>query len=616
MVKRQRRRVVMSMRLTKKQLEIIAADGHLLVTGGPGSGKTTVSILKAAQITERQLLPGQKILFLSFARATVSRVVEAIEYEHQIPHDQKRRIDVETYHSFFWRILKAHGYLIGLPRRINILTPPAEAIALSSIRSGYSAASKLTKAERAAKKAAEEAERLRLACNEGNICFDLFAPYVGDILHGSERIRRLLATMYPVIILDEFQDTNAEQWRVVQALGEFSKLIALADPEQRIYDWIGADPERLNHFRKAFAPTEVDLSTDNHRSAGTDIAVFGNDILKGRFRREAYVGVQIYVYPPNADQAFSGLVTTTYKARKRLVDGGGKDWSLAVLVPTKKMTRLVSEVFRSPPAGMAEISHAAIIELEAAILGAEVIAVLMQSDPDGDHLKQFIDLVRNYMLGKGGDTPTKGALKEATNIQKAYDEYLACLTTGKPLRKNSILMAMLVTYRQARELALTGDPGKDWPAIRHLLENGVCPRLKELAQEARNIRLLERGTQLRQALSQDWRENGAYPNALAVIRQAFVQEHFSTNAKPETGIIIMNMHKAKGKQFDEVIIFEGWPIKRKGQPPYNADRIVRFNSRDQIDEQTRQNFRVSVTRGKQHTTILTPKNDPCILLPS
>ena len=84
------------------------------------------------------------------------------------------------------------------------------------------------------------------------MCFDLFAPYVGDILHGSERIRKLMAAMYPVIILDEFQDTNAPQWRVVQALGEFCRLIALADPEQRIYDWIGADPKRSNHFREAF----------------------------------------------------------------------------------------------------------------------------------------------------------------------------------------------------------------------------------------------------------------------------------------------------------------------------------------------------------------------------
>ena len=66
------------MKLTKKQLEIMDAAGHLLVTGGPGSGKTTVAILKAAQFAEFDLQPGQKILFLSFARATVSRVVEAI----------------------------------------------------------------------------------------------------------------------------------------------------------------------------------------------------------------------------------------------------------------------------------------------------------------------------------------------------------------------------------------------------------------------------------------------------------------------------------------------------------------------------------------------------------
>jgi DNA helicase-2/ATP-dependent DNA helicase PcrA len=107
--------------LSDKQREIMAAVGHLLVTGGPGSGKTTVAILKAADITN-QLRTGQLVLFLSFARATVSRVIEAIEHEQQIPRDQQRRIEVDTYHSFFWRILKTHGYLVGLPRRLFILT--------------------------------------------------------------------------------------------------------------------------------------------------------------------------------------------------------------------------------------------------------------------------------------------------------------------------------------------------------------------------------------------------------------------------------------------------------------------------------------------------------------
>jgi DNA helicase II / ATP-dependent DNA helicase PcrA len=406
------------MQPTVNQIAVMQASGHLLVTGGPGSGKTTVAILKAAQLAESHLRPAQKILFLSFARATVSRVVEAIEHEQKIPPAQKRLIDVETYHSFFWRILKSHGYLIGLPRRVSILVPPAEAIALAEIRSRFPARG-LTDEQRSARQDAENGERIRLATTEGQVCFDLFAPYVGDVLHGSSRVRRLLATMYPVIILDEFQDTNAEQWRVVSLLGECCTLVALADPQQRIYDWIGADPERLDHFRAAFSPTEVDLGTENHRSAGTDIAVFGNDVLNGRLRQEPYVGVQAYVYPPNENQAFGALVTTTYRARQRLVHAGVRNWSLAILVPTKRMTRLTSDALRQPPAGITAITHSAVVELEGAILGAEIIALLLQPAAGHASFEQLIDLMCGYFQGKNGDEPTQGALQEAARIRRA-----------------------------------------------------------------------------------------------------------------------------------------------------------------------------------------------------
>lgn len=600
------------MELTEGQLNVMGADGHLLVTGGPGSGKTTISIIKAAQIAEQHIRPGQKILFLSFARATVSRVVEAIEYEQKISTATKKLIDVDTYHAFFWRILKTHGYLIGLPRRLGILTPTNEAIALSGIRSGFPARN-LTDKQKEGKKVAEAAERVRLATNEGRICFDLFASYAGDILHGSERIRRLIATMYPIIILDEFQDTNDAQWHVVRALGEFCRLIALADPEQRIYDWIGADPARLDHFRGAFAPAEVDLSTDNHRSVGTDIAIFGNDLLTGKFRQQEYKGVAFDVFDSFPDPAMTKLVTTIYAARQRLIAQGIENWSLAILVPTKKLTRLVSDALRQPPAGMAEVFHTATIEMEAAILGAEVIGLLMQPSGDSRHFAQLIELLCNYFQGKDGGEPTQGALKEAANIRSAYEELLTSRANGKALRKNSILVNVLATYDQMRALVLTGDPDKDWRAVRRTLEDGPCKRLKEIAEEVKNIRLLDRGTQLRQQLSQDWRDN-EYRNALAIVRQAFVQEHFSASTKPESGVVVMNMHKAKGKQFDEVIIFEGWPRRVKKEIVANLDRIVRFNSRDQINDQARQNFRVSVTRGKRQTTILTPKDDPCVLL--
>jgi DNA helicase II / ATP-dependent DNA helicase PcrA len=434
------------MQLSDGQATILKTGGHILITGGPGSGKTMASILKAGPLAEK-LPPAQKVLFLSFARATVSRVVEAIEHEQRIPAGQKKRIDVETYHSLFWRILKAHGYLIGLPRKLTILTPPAEAIKLSSIRRRYSG-KKLSEAEGSEKAKLEESERVRLA-NEGFVCFNLFARYVGDILCGSERIRRLIAAMYPVIILDEFQDTNPDQWRVVKAMGQFGQLIALADPEQRIYDWIGADPERLNHFSETFKPTIIDLSTDNHRSAGTDIAIFGNDLLTGRFRQEGYLGIEIFSYPANPVQSLSALVAKTYEARKRLVDARIKNWSVAILVPTKKMTRLISDTLRSPPAGMTAIAHTAAIEFHAAILGAELLAFLLQPDGNDRHFEDFIALMRNYFHGKGGDEPTIGDIDEADNLQTAYDEWRARQAAGKEMRRNSILFAMLDGYRSA-----------------------------------------------------------------------------------------------------------------------------------------------------------------------
>jgi DNA helicase-2/ATP-dependent DNA helicase PcrA len=173
---------------------------------------------------------------------------------------------------------------------------------------------------------------------------------------------------------------------------------------------------------------------------------------------------------------------------------------------------------------------------------------------------------------------------------------------------------MSAVYEAAHSTELTGDPDKDWRAIRGVLEAGDCPRLKEVGMEVRNIRVLERGAQLRQDLTQDWRDNGAYANALSIVQQAFVQEHFATGGRPESGVVVMNMHKAKGKQFDEVIIFEGWPIRKKGKILANPDRIVRNNERAEINEGCRQNFRVSVTRGRQRTTILTPGVDPCVLL--
>lgn len=596
------------------QQHVMLSHGHLLVTGGPGSGKTTISIQKAVHLAENELLHGQKILFLSFARATVTRLIQALENDTDISHENKKSIDIETYHSFFWRILKTHGYLIGLPRRLEILLPSDEGGDLSSVRLKFQA-TKQSDVQKSYMKLAENSEKIRLSLEKGRICFDLFAPFAGNILNGFERIRYLISTIYPVIILDEFQDTNLEQWRAVQALGAFSKLIVLADPEQRIFDFIGADPARLDQFRSTFDITEINLGSENYRSGGTEIAMFGNDILSGKMKDSEYDGISISYYRPFENGAMTKLVTTIYEARSRLIEESPKEWSLAVLVPTKRMVRVVSDTLRNPPAQLKGISYSAIIDIEAAILGSEIIAFLMQPFIGEYHFAEFIELIRKYYNGKGGEKPTKTALEEAERIRRAFDDWTTRIAAGKSPKSNSIIHNIQDVYTKVYSIGFTGTPDADWLAVLRTLEQGACLRLNEIAKEARNVRILNRGTQLRRDLSDNWFDFGAYTNAHSITRKSFTREHFSHTLKPETGVVIMNMHKAKGKQFDEVIIFEGWPKISRGQIVSNTDRIVRSNSIINIDSQTRQNLRVSVTRSKLRTTILTPINDPCLLLP-
>jgi DNA helicase-2/ATP-dependent DNA helicase PcrA len=86
---------------------ILNGQGHLLVVGGPGSGKTTIALQKSVKRIESGLLPGQSVLFLSFSKAAVARLTEASKIEASL--EMRERLHVQTFHSFCWWLLKSHG---------------------------------------------------------------------------------------------------------------------------------------------------------------------------------------------------------------------------------------------------------------------------------------------------------------------------------------------------------------------------------------------------------------------------------------------------------------------------------------------------------------------------
>lgn len=602
----QRKGLMAPFELSSKQKNILCTSGNLLILGGPGSGKTTIAILKADRLIGDQTLPTQKTLFLSFARSTVSRVTEVLKQHSLLTEETKRCIDVDTYHAFFWRIIKTHGYLLGLPRKLSILPPQEEAILLSGIRSNNATSDNL------------KALRTQFAYKEGKICFDLFACLAAHLVRRSQKIRRLISVAFPIVILDEFQDTNAEQWCIVKELGRNSTLIALADPEQSIYGFTGANPDRrISDYREYTRPSEFNLTNANHRSTETDIVAFGKDILKGRFRKSAqYNGIKIIDFKPNKNQAFYALKLQIKSAQERLTRLKPVDWSLAVLAPTKKMMAQISDILdQSAP----KIAHHASTDVEGSLLASEILAFLLQPEPSKYNIREFLRLLLNFFLGRGGGAdPAKTDLYEGKRIENTINRLVKCKNNESSLPKNSIIYPISRTYQKCLKFDFLGNPEKDWSNVICILQESDCNRLKKVAEEAKRIKILGRGTQLREALVQSWMETGAYTDALNITRESLTREHFARSKMPKTGITVMNMHKAKGHQFDEVIIFEGWPLNNNGSVVSNPDRIVQGNSNnfptDEL-EQAKKNLYVSITRAKVRTTIMTPKNNRCILLP-
>lgn len=575
--------------LSKQKQELLKTDGNLLILGGPGSGKTTIALLKAKhEVSSNSLKPKQKILFLSFARATVSRVEEQLA-NMKLSKEEKSQIEINTYHGFTWEVLKSHGYLLNGVRSIHLLLPPEAASRFAE----YTDNSEIKK------------EKSRLFFEEGLLHFDLFAEQCSNLFENSQNLTNIFCDTYPIIILDEFQDTNLHEWKLIKRLGEKSRIIALADAEQRIYEFRGADPARITEYIKHFKPIPYDFGLENNRSNGTDIIKFGNDILTKSVGNNKYNEVKIISYPFIKGNIHLHVKQAVLNSIQRL-NKSSKDWSLAILVPTKQLMLQVSDCLAEKQQfknnkSFPKLEHEVALEKEALALSAILIAGLMEKgEADLIVKNRLINHLIDYIRGrKGAGKITQSDLELSNALQKYIEN-------GKIRGKNriEIVNECIRISHQCSKLEFSGNPAVDWVTVRDLLMNSSSEIIKQTVQDAMYLRLLHKGSLLQAGLSDLWREKSKYDGAILLVRNALLQEHFSSVKTIHKGIHVMTIHKAKGKEFDEVIIYEG--IYNGRIVPYKADKNDLYKSQLLL--------RVAVTRAMKYVTILTPSNDKCVLL--
>ena len=298
--------------------------GPVLILAGAGTGKTRVITFRVAHMIDRGIAPGS-ILGVTFtnkaAREMQERVFKLIRRKGQSPKSKvqshgpgaqpsasDQRPTICTFHSLCVRILRQHIEKLGYKRNFVIYDESEQLGAVKKILAQISAKGEKTDpgailsllsrfrngGERAtifgdpsvramAEHIQTRYESALRACNA--VDFDDLILLTLRLFKEHPDALEACRAKYRYVMVDEYQDTNAAQFKLIQALtSEHRNLCVVGDDDQSIYGWRGAEISNLLDMEKHFPETKVVKLEQNYRSTNTILAA-ANAIITHNVRR-------------------------------------------------------------------------------------------------------------------------------------------------------------------------------------------------------------------------------------------------------------------------------------------------------------------------------------------
>lgn len=288
--------------------------GPVLILAGAGTGKTRVITFRIAHMVERGIAPG-KILGVTFtnkaAREMQERVTKLLPRQKKEDGEKPERPTICTFHSLCVRILRQHIEKLGYKKNFVIYDEAEQIAAVKKILSHFSSKGEKVDAgavlamlskfknggEKAKSFAADPnvfalAEHVRKryesalhACNA--VDFDDLILLTLRLFDEHPDALEACREKYRFIMVDEYQDTNASQFRLVYMLSEKHRnLCVVGDDDQSIYGWRGAEIANLLELEKYFPEVRVVKLEQNYRSTNT-ILNAANAVIKNNARRRS-----------------------------------------------------------------------------------------------------------------------------------------------------------------------------------------------------------------------------------------------------------------------------------------------------------------------------------------
>jgi ATP-dependent DNA helicase UvrD/PcrA len=300
--------------LNSEQLKAVhTLSGPLLVLAGAGSGKTRVVTYRIRELIANGTR-ADRILAVTFtnkaAREMRTRATELLKTPRGGP-----RPEVSTLHSLCVRILRRHADRLGYPRQFSICDQgDQESFARAALRNVRVDQQKLKPGdflslvggwkshglshEAALENATDERQQLAAMAYEryqaalvarGVFDFD-------DLLLCTERlfsqfpdVREAEAARFDQVMIDEYQDTNASQYRIIKYLAQKHRnLCVVGDDDQSIYGWRGAEVAHILNFKKDWPEALVIRLEMNYRSRAPILAL-ANTLIANNGTRHAKV---------------------------------------------------------------------------------------------------------------------------------------------------------------------------------------------------------------------------------------------------------------------------------------------------------------------------------------
>ena len=286
--------------------------GPVLILAGAGTGKTRVITFRIAHMVERGIAPGN-ILAVTFtnkaAREMKERVGKLVPRLKKKKGEQKADgVTISTFHSLCARILREHIEVLGYKKNFVIYDESEQLGAVKKILSNISAKGESTDpkailsligrfknggsksaafAEPSVRAMAEHVlkryESALRACNA--IDFDDLLLLALKLFTDFPAVLTACREKFRYVMVDEYQDTNAAQFQLVNLLcEEHRNLCVVGDDDQSIYGWRGAEVANLLDLEKHYSEVKVIKLEQNYRSTNV-ILQAANAVIKNNVQR-------------------------------------------------------------------------------------------------------------------------------------------------------------------------------------------------------------------------------------------------------------------------------------------------------------------------------------------